>query len=85
MDKALESGNYKDGKLSGAVYRKFLFMIHWLYQEVTVRIDGGEDMENIIVDAFRKYCVSNPLHPDAFPDSSQDGSGGGVHVSEDVQ
>lgn len=24
-------------------------------------------MENIIVDAFRKYCVSNPLHPDAFP------------------
>ncbi|KAH8119045.1 pyridoxal phosphate-dependent transferase [Phellopilus nigrolimitatus] len=28
---------------------------------------GGEDMENVIVDAFRKYCVSNPLHPDAFP------------------
>ncbi|KLO15424.1 PLP-dependent transferase [Schizopora paradoxa] len=49
MDKALESGSYKDGKLSGAVYH------------------GGEDMENIIVDAFRKYCVSNPLHPDAFP------------------
>ena len=29
--------------------------------------DGGEDMEKVIVDAFRKYCVSNPLHPDAFP------------------
>ncbi|KAI5116500.1 hypothetical protein M0805_009925 [Coniferiporia weirii] len=28
---------------------------------------GGEDMENVIVAAFRKYCVSNPLHPDAFP------------------
>lgn len=24
-------------------------------------------MEKVIVDAFRKYCVSNPLHPDAFP------------------
>ena len=24
-------------------------------------------MEQVIVDAFRKYCVSNPLHPDAFP------------------
>ncbi|EJD02718.1 PLP-dependent transferase [Fomitiporia mediterranea MF3/22] len=28
---------------------------------------GGEDMEQVIVNAFRKYCVSNPLHPDAFP------------------
>ncbi|KAL5528632.1 DPL1 [Sanghuangporus sanghuang] len=28
---------------------------------------GGEDMQQVIVDAFRKYCVSNPLHPDAFP------------------
>ncbi|PAV18522.1 PLP-dependent transferase [Pyrrhoderma noxium] len=28
---------------------------------------GGEDMEKVIVDAFKKYCVSNPLHPDAFP------------------
>ena len=24
-------------------------------------------MEAVIVDAFRRYCVSNPLHPDAFP------------------
>lgn len=30
-------------------------------------IDGGEDMENVIVEAFRKYVISNPLHPDAFP------------------
>ncbi|KAL5523548.1 hypothetical protein ACEPAG_7721 [Sanghuangporus baumii] len=28
---------------------------------------GGEDMQQVIVDAFQKYCVSNPLHPDAFP------------------
>lgn len=24
-------------------------------------------MENVIVEAFRKYVISNPLHPDAFP------------------
>ena len=30
-------------------------------------LDGGEDMEEVIVAAFRKYVVSNPLHPDAFP------------------
>ena len=24
-------------------------------------------MEEIIVAAFRKYVISNPLHPDAFP------------------
>ncbi|KAH9979002.1 PLP-dependent transferase [Lactifluus volemus] len=34
--------DYREGKLSGAVYH------------------GGDDME-------RRYCVSNPLHPDVFP------------------
>jgi sphinganine-1-phosphate aldolase len=24
-------------------------------------------MENVLVVAFRRYCVSNPLHPDVFP------------------
>ena len=24
-------------------------------------------MESVIVAAFKRYCVSNPLHPDAFP------------------
>ena len=24
-------------------------------------------MEEVIVDAFKRYCVSNPLHPDVFP------------------
>ncbi|TDL15304.1 PLP-dependent transferase [Rickenella mellea] len=28
---------------------------------------GGEDMEKVIVTAFQKFCVSNPLHPDVFP------------------
>ncbi|EIN11750.1 PLP-dependent transferase [Punctularia strigosozonata HHB-11173 SS5] len=28
---------------------------------------GGEDMEKVIVAAFARYCVSNPLHPDVFP------------------
>jgi sphinganine-1-phosphate aldolase len=41
--------DYRDGKLSGAVYH------------------GGDDMENVLVVAFRRYCVSNPLHPDVFP------------------
>ena len=30
-------------------------------------LDGGEDLESIIVGAFQKYVISNPLHPDAFP------------------
>ncbi|KAI0029475.1 PLP-dependent transferase [Vararia minispora EC-137] len=50
MDSAMpEHVDYREGKLSGAVYH------------------GGEDMEEIIVAAFKRYCVSNPLHPDAFP------------------
>ncbi|KAJ7693342.1 pyridoxal phosphate-dependent transferase [Mycena rosella] len=28
---------------------------------------GGADMERVIVAAYAKYCVSNPLHPDVFP------------------
>ncbi|KAJ6498960.1 pyridoxal phosphate-dependent transferase [Mycena sanguinolenta] len=28
---------------------------------------GGDDMERVIVAAYAKYCVSNPLHPDVFP------------------
>ncbi|KAI0268820.1 PLP-dependent transferase [Gloeopeniophorella convolvens] len=50
MDKEAPSHtNYKDGKLSGAVYH------------------GGDDMEQVLVSAFQRYCVSNPLHPDVFP------------------
>lgn len=28
---------------------------------------GGEDLERLIVSAYQRYCVSNPLHPDVFP------------------
>ncbi|KAI9442548.1 PLP-dependent transferase [Lactarius indigo] len=41
--------DYRDGKLSGAVYH------------------GGDDMDKVLVAAFQRYCVSNPLHPDVFP------------------
>ncbi|GLB37008.1 putative PLP-dependent transferase [Lyophyllum shimeji] len=28
---------------------------------------GGDDLEKVIVQAYQRYCVSNPLHPDVFP------------------
>ncbi|KAF8893553.1 PLP-dependent transferase [Infundibulicybe gibba] len=28
---------------------------------------GGDELEKIIVAAYQRYCVSNPLHPDVFP------------------
>lgn len=28
---------------------------------------GGQDLTNLIVAAYERYCVSNPLHPDVFP------------------
>ncbi|KAF8893548.1 pyridoxal phosphate-dependent transferase [Infundibulicybe gibba] len=28
---------------------------------------GGEEVEKIIIAAYQRYCVSNPLHPDVFP------------------
>ncbi|PFH53702.1 hypothetical protein AMATHDRAFT_54119 [Amanita thiersii Skay4041] len=28
---------------------------------------GGDDLEKVIVTAYQRYCVSNPLHPDVFP------------------
>ena len=32
-----------------------------------VLADGGDDLTKVIVAAFDRYCVSNPLHPDVFP------------------
>lgn len=31
------------------------------------KIDGGEDVQAVIMAALDRYCVSNPLHPDVFP------------------
>ncbi|KAG6874507.1 hypothetical protein C0995_010417 [Termitomyces sp. Mi166 len=28
---------------------------------------GGDELENVIVHAYQRYCVSNPLHPSVFP------------------
>ncbi|KAI9499013.1 pyridoxal phosphate-dependent transferase [Zychaea mexicana] len=28
---------------------------------------GGEDLTNLLADAYRMYAVSNPLHPEVFP------------------
>ncbi|KAG6919363.1 hypothetical protein DXG01_006912 [Tephrocybe rancida] len=28
---------------------------------------GGDELEKVIVQAYQRYCVSNPLHPDVFP------------------
>ncbi|PPQ83056.1 hypothetical protein CVT24_012008 [Panaeolus cyanescens] len=28
---------------------------------------GGDELTKIIVEAYSRYCVSNPLHPDVFP------------------
>lgn len=36
-------------------------------------LDGGDDTEMIMVAAFKRYCVSNPLHPDVFPGESSFG------------
>lgn len=36
-------------------------------QNFPVLSDGGDDLTRVIVAAFERYCVSNPLHPDAFP------------------
>ncbi|KAJ3481819.1 hypothetical protein NLI96_g7401 [Meripilus lineatus] len=50
MDKEFgEKTNWKDGKISGAVYH------------------GGDDLQKLISQAFERYSVSNPLHPNVFP------------------
>ena len=45
--------------------------VEWLpkYRGLAHRIslDGGDDLTKIIVSAFERYAVSNPLHPDIFP------------------
>ncbi|TFK44145.1 PLP-dependent transferase [Crucibulum laeve] len=28
---------------------------------------GGDELQKVIVAAYERYCVSNPLHPDVFP------------------
>ena len=37
------------------------------YRILNACADGGQDLTNLIVAAYERYCVSNPLHPDLFP------------------
>jgi sphinganine-1-phosphate aldolase len=57
--------DWKDGKLSGAVYREQSSFL--LQNRAHLFSDGGQDVTSLIVAAFERYCVSNPLHPDVFP------------------
>jgi sphinganine-1-phosphate aldolase len=36
-------------------------------RKLTYSIDGGDELTKIIVAAYSRYCVSNPLHPEVFP------------------
>ena len=34
---------------------------------ILILVDGGDELQKVIVSAFERYSVSNPLHPDVFP------------------
>jgi len=57
---------WKQGKLSGAVYRMWISLRSSEFR-LTSLIDGGEELSNIIIATYSRYCVSNPLHPEVFP------------------
>ena len=67
MDEEMNNPGWKSGKLSGAVYRKYLFIYESNIEFSYILIDGGDELQKIIVSAFERYSVSNPLHPDIFP------------------
>ncbi len=58
--------SWRDGKLSGAVYRAYAFRTCHDFAEIR-HIDGGDELSKIIIAAYARYCVSNPLHPEVFP------------------
>ncbi|KAJ7282901.1 pyridoxal phosphate-dependent transferase [Mycena rebaudengoi] len=42
--------------------------VHWSDGKLSGAVyHGGDELSKVIVDAYAKYCVSNPLHPDVFP------------------
>ena len=70
MDREMGThARWLSGKLSGAVYRELSshFRVPRSYQDLNLFLDGGEDLQKVIVAAFDRYTVSNPLHPDVFP------------------
>lgn len=38
-----------------------------LFIHNATHVDGGDELQKVIVAAYDRYCVSNPLHPDVFP------------------
>ncbi|KAG5639034.1 hypothetical protein H0H81_007647 [Sphagnurus paluster] len=58
--------NWRHGKLSGAVYRMELHSV-MRSSILQILLDGGDELQQVIVQAYERYCVSNPLHPDVFP------------------
>lgn len=64
-DRGVKLHDWKDGKMSGAVYRESTPSVSGPI--LNPGPDGGQDLTNIIVTAYERYCVSNPLHPDVFP------------------
>ena len=58
--------SWRDGKLSGAVYRAYAFRTSHDFAKIR-HIDGGDELSKIIIAAYARYCVSNPLHPEVFP------------------
>ena len=59
--------HYDEHHITFANISLYLYPGHRTLVDFVRVIDGGDDMEAVIVDAFKRYCVSNPLHPDAFP------------------
>lgn len=47
-------------------YAIVFYIVKYL-RRLTYSIDGGDELTKIIVAAYSRYCVSNPLHPEVFP------------------
>lgn len=49
-----------------SIVRIVFYIVKYLSQ-LTYSTDGGDELTKIIVAAYSRYCVSNPLHPEVFP------------------
>jgi sphinganine-1-phosphate aldolase len=71
MDEESHAAHWKEGKVSGAVYRESRSMVFLslilIWPTRFMISDGGEDVQTVIMAAIERYCISNPLHPDVFP------------------
>lgn len=77
MDSA---GNGQDGRGIGRLRRKlaggkalwsrvpYAYILAFVKEPThSAHADGGEELSKIIIAAYSRYCVSNPLHPEVFP------------------